>query len=138
MKLTKSIKKFFLNLYKIYFLGNQKINFILNALIVWTSSQVVLHICLLFFSIPISVFISICFYIPLGYFFYGKNVFGINKFSRKSAKRYILLTFLTLVLNTMGTSLIHSFGINKNISALIITPFLAVFSYTFQKYFVFK
>ena len=136
-KLNK-FKKNFLRYIRNDLLNNQKVKFVINAFAVWISTQVALHVSLLFFSIPLSVFISICFYIPLGYFFYGKNVFGLNKFSKESLKRFIILTLLTLLLNTIGTSIVHSLGVNKNLSALIITPFLATISYLMQKYYVFK
>ena len=119
-------------------LKNQKIKFVKNALWVWTFTQIILHVNLLFLSIPWSIFISNCFYIPLGYYFYGKNVFGLKKFNNNALKKFILLTITSWFLNTYATSLVHSFGINKNLSAFIVMPFLVCFSFLAQKYAVFK
>ncbi len=120
------------------FLSKQKIRFLKNALIVWTSTQTLLHVCLLFFPISWSVFLSNCFYVPLGYFFYGRNVFSVYKFKNSYFQKFIILSIINWFLNTIGTSFVHSFGFNKNLSALIVMPFLASFSYFSQKYVVFK
>ena len=119
-------------------LNKQKINFIKNALLVWVTSQLILHVSLLFLSISLSILISNCFYIPMGYYFYGKNVFNVKRIELKSAHKFISFSILLFILNTLATSFVHSNGYNKNISALIILPFLASISYLAQKYFVFR
>ena len=108
------------------FFSSQKVKFVKNAILVWSATQLILQISLLFFSIPLSVFISTFFYIPMGYFFYGKNVFGYKKFNKLSLQKFILITFLLWFLNTTLTSIVHSFDINKNLSAIL--PMIGLFS----------
>lgn len=118
--------------------NSQKIKFIKNALYVWTLGQIILHISLLFLSIALSVFLSNLSSIPLRYYFYGKNVFGLEKPNTKTAFKFILSSILLWKLNTLGTYFVFSFGFNKNISALIMIPFIASASYLIQKRYVFK
>tara|TARA_B100000401_G_C52794946_1_gene715394 strand:+ start:696 stop:1064 length:369 start_codon:yes stop_codon:yes gene_type:complete len=117
---------------------SQEIRFIKNALYVWTIGQIILHFSLFFLSISLSVFISAITSIPLRYYFYGKNVFGLNKPSFGTAKKFLILSILIWILNTVGTKYVHSFGLNKNISAIIMIPFIASISFFMQKYYVFK
>ena len=125
-------------MYKKINFNNQKIKFIKNALFVWTIEQIILHLSLLILSIPISVLISNFIYVPLRYYFYGKNVFGKKRSSSNSIYKFLFSSVLLWTLNTSGTSFIHLFGLNKNISALIMIPFVASISFITQKYFVFK
>ena len=120
------------------FLSDQKIRFLKNAVIVWSSTQILLHVSLLLLPISWSVFISNCFYVPLGYFFYGRNVFSVYKFKNSYFQKFVILSIVNWFLNTFGTSFVHSYDINKNLSAIIVMPFLAAFSYLTQKYVVFK
>ncbi|MBW3071761.1 hypothetical protein CU321_07035 [Prochlorococcus marinus str. MU1412] len=133
---NKYVQKFIVKIK--YFFSNQKVRFLKNAVIVWSTTQILLHVSLLFFPISWSVFISNCFYVPLGYFFYGRNVFGVYKFKNSYFQKFVLLSIINWFLNTFGTSLVHSYNINKNLSAFIVMPFLAAFSYITQKYIVFK
>ena len=118
--------------------NTQQIKFIKNALLVWSIDQLILHFSLLFLSIPVSVFLSNCISVPLRYYFYGKNVFGNKKSTAKKIAKFLFGSVLLWSLNTLGTSFIHFLGLNKNISALIMIPFVASISFITQKYFVFK
>ena len=119
-------------------LKSKKIRFIKNAIYVWSLGQIILHIFLLFLSIPISVFLSNIFSVPIRYYFYGKNVFGIDKSNFKTILKFIFTSILLWILNTLSISFIFNFGFTKNISALITIPFVATISYLIQKNFVFK
>tara|TARA_B100000212_G_C27255182_1_gene481975 strand:- start:119 stop:487 length:369 start_codon:yes stop_codon:yes gene_type:complete len=117
---------------------SQKIIFIKIAIFVWTINQIILHLSLLFLPISISVLISNIFSFPLRYYFYGKNVFYLNKPNIITANRFIIFSFLLWSINTIGTNYIYQFGFNKNISAIIMIPFVASISFLMQKYYVFK
>ena len=119
-------------------LNSQKIKFLKNALYVWSLGQIILHIFLLFLSIPISVFLCNIASLPIRYYFYGKNVFGLDKSNFKTFLKFIFSSILLWILSTLSISFVFTFGFNKNISAIITIPFLASFSYIIQKYYVFK
>ena len=118
--------------------NSQEIRFIKNALYVWTIGQIILHFSLFFISISLSVFISAISSIPLRYYFYGKNVFGLNKPNFRTTIKFLIVSILIWILNTFGTIYIHSLGLNKNFSAIIMIPFIASISFFMQKYYVFK
>lgn len=117
---------------------SQKFRFLINSFIVWFSTQLILHISLIYLSIPNSIFIAYVSYLPLGYYFYGYKVFNFRKFNIKNFCNYIFLGIILYLLNTFGSLLIHQQGINKNLSVLINMPFIAIISFYYQKYFVFK
>ncbi len=119
-------------------IDNQKKIFVKTAIIVWFLNQIILHVTLLFLPIPISVFISDLFAVPIRYYFYGKKVFNLKKPDYNTSQKFIIFSFLLWSINTLGTSFIHNFGINKNISAAFMIPFLASISFFLQKNYVFK
>ena len=122
----------------IFNLNSQKLRFLKNAIYVWSISQIILHVFLLFLSIPISVFLSNISSVPLRYYFYGKNVFGLDNSNFQTILKFIFSSILLWIINTSSISFIVNFGFNKNISALITIPFVASISYFMQKYYVFK
>ena len=119
-------------------IDHQKKNFVKTAIFVWSLNQIILHITLLFLPIPISVFISDFFALPIRYYFYGQNVFNLKNPDFNTAQKFIIFSFSIWSINTLGTSDIHYFGINKNISAIFMIPFLASISFLLQKNYVFK
>ncbi len=119
-------------------IDHQKKIFVKTAIFVWSLNQLLLHIALFFLPIPISVFISDFFAVPIRYYFYGKNVFNLKNPDYNTAQKFIIFSFSIWSINTLGTSIIHNFGINKNISALFMIPFLASISFLIQKNYVFK
>ena len=120
------------------FFDNQKKSFLKMALFVWSINQLILQVNLLFLPIGISVFLSNISSIPIRYYFYGKKVFFLEKPDLSTAKKFIFFSITLWGINTFGTSLIHNFGINKNISALLMVPFVASISFLIQKNYVFK
>ena len=76
--------------------------------------------------------------ILIGYFLYGKKVFKLKELNKFVFRKYLLLALILWMLNFF---LIQSFfyvGVNKNITAIFIIPFLVVISYLSQRNFVFK
>ena len=119
-------------------IDRQKVRFIKNAIYVWSIDQIILQLNLLFLPIALSVFLSNICSIPIRYYFYGKNVFDINKPDFKTANKFIIFSFSLWFFNTIGTTFVYNFGLNKNISAAIMIPFVASISFILQKYYVFK
>ena len=101
-------------------------------------TNMILQIMLLCFDSVISTFVSQAFNSILGFILYGKKVFGVRSFMKLAIFKYMGLSLFVWNLNWIGITLIGEFNINKNISAIIMIPFLAGFSFYFQKYIVYK
>tara|TARA_Y100001933_G_C18734371_1_gene453079 strand:- start:255 stop:629 length:375 start_codon:yes stop_codon:yes gene_type:complete len=119
-------------------IGKRQKRFIINAIVVWGISQITLHILIVLINISIATLTSSLLYIFLGFKFYGKNVFAIKKYSKFSFIKFLGMSFILWIGNFYGIHFFNSIFNNKNISAIIMIPILAMFSFTSQKYFVFK
>ena len=115
---------------KFLFLGT------LNFLI----TQIILGINLLFLPIYMATFISQAINLVIGYYLYSTYVFDFKR--RNSNKNFILyLTYAILIwlMNWFTIYFINLFfHINKNIIAILVLPFLVVFSYLVQKNIIFR
>ena len=111
---------------------DEKIRFFLYGSLNTLLSNIVLQIFLLISQISIATLI-------LGYFLYGKKVFGLRKFSKTKFLSYCLLAVSCWQLNWLiiGT-LSNNFLFSNNISAIIGLPFIAYWSYLIQKFFIFR
>ena len=69
----------------------------------------------------------------IGFFIYGKFVFGNSSLSIFKLIKYIFCTFFIWILNLSGIYFLSMYGINKNFEGLSLIPFLAVASYLIQK-----
>ena len=92
-----------------------------------------LQLLLLVTNISIATFISQLISMLFGFYLHGKFVFGNSQFSFLKFSKYFLFAFLLWILNWSGIFIMSSYGINKNLSALILIPFLASISYLIQK-----
>ena len=101
-------------------------------------TNIILQILLFLVSTLLATIISQIFNFIIGYYFYGKKVFKINKLDKFFFKKYLLLALTLWMLNFGLIQSFFYFGVNKNISALLLIPFLALFSYYCQNKFVFK
>tara|TARA_B100000212_G_C27363601_1_gene529324 strand:- start:720 stop:1094 length:375 start_codon:yes stop_codon:yes gene_type:complete len=119
-------------------IGNQEKKFIINAIAVWGLSQIVLHVLLIIFNVFVATFASQIIYTIIGYVFYGKNVFNIRKHNNSLFLKFLIVAIFLLIVNYNGINLLNLIINNKNISAIIMIPILASFSFLLQKYFVFK
>ena len=119
-------------------IGNQEKKFIINAIAVWGLSQIVLHVLLIIFNVFVATFASQIIYTIIGYVFYGKNVFNIRKHNNSLLLKFLIVAIFLLIVNYNGINLLNLIINNKNISAIIMIPILASFSFLLQKYFVFK
>ena len=114
--------------------------FLFFGLLNFISTQIILAFLLPFFPIYISTFISQFANISVGYYLYSKFVFSFkNKSATKSVILYISYAILVWLVNWFLIYFIYLyFEINKNISAIIILPFLVLLSYLIQKNIIFK
>ena len=119
-------------------IGKEKKRFIIIAFLVWFSTHSILQLSLLILPIALATLVSQIAYIILGYIMYGKKVFFIEKFSKQSATKFLLMAIFLWILNWNGTNIISLMGMNKNLSAFIMVPILASISYFAQKYIVYK
>ena len=101
-------------------------------------TNISLQILLFLVSTLLATIISQIFNFIIGYYFYGKKVFKVNKLDKFFFKKYLLLALTLWMLNFGLIQYFFYFGVNKNISALLLIPFLALFSYYCQNKFVFK
>ena len=101
-------------------------------------TNIILQILLFLVSAFLATFISQIFNFIIGYYLYGKKVFKVNKLDKFFFKKYLLLALTLWMLNYGLIQSFFYFGVNKNITALLLIPFLALFSYYCQNRFVFK
>ena len=120
--------KYHQKLYK--FLSYGFFNFFLTNLI--------LQFSLLIFSTILATFISQIFNFFCGYYLYGKKVFRIKQLSKIYFIRYFFLSIIIWNLNWILINFIHSFNVSKNLASIMLIPFLALFSYFYQKSLVFN
>ena len=116
--------------------GEKKL-FLLIGIFNMLITNVILQISLLLIPTFFATFISQIFNFLFGYYLYGKIVFKMKKLDKSIFKKYLLLV---LVLGFLNFGLIQSFfyfEVNKNLTALLFIPLLALLSYYFQKKFVF-
>ena len=92
-----------------------------------------LQLLLLVTNISLATFISQLISMVIGFYLHGKFVFGNSKFSFSKFLKYFLFAFLIWILNWSGIFIMSNYGINKNIAALVLIPFLASISYLIQK-----
>ena len=75
----------------------------------------------------------------IGYIIYSRYVFKNNNLSEKIfIIRYLILSLSIWLINFCSINILKVFGIERNIGALILIPFLAITSFLAQKYYVFK
>ena len=116
-------------------------NFLFVGLINTIISNLFLQILLFIDFLPINV--STLFFIIintiLGYLLFGKLVFRVKKITNFGYLiRYILSLLLAWLIINSGIKFFHNFNLEANISSIIMIPFLGIYSYIMQKYFVFK
>ena len=127
-----------MKIFRKYEFQNEQILFLIYGALNFLVTNVFLHIFLLLVPIIIATILSQTVNIIIGFYLYGKSVFKVNNLNNLVFKRYLLLAIILWMLNF---SFIQSFfyvGVHKNLTAVIIVPFLVIISYISQKYYVFK
>jgi len=118
--------------------SGKKRRFLLYGSLNLIITNLALQALLLATSTSLATFLSQIVNVTLGFLFYGKLVFKVNKLRRKSALLYALLAILIWLINWSGISLLTRIGFSTNLSAALLVPILAGFSYTSQKFLIFK
>ncbi len=101
-------------------------------------TNVILQILLLIIPTLLATVTSQLVNLLIGFYVYGKKVFKARTLDRFVFKKYLLLSLILWLLNFGFIQGFFYFGVNKNITAILIIPFLAAVSYLTQKSFVFS
>ena len=117
---------------------NTKNRFIFFGIFNTFISNLILQILLFFVSSVKATFVSQMVNFFLGYYLYGKKVFGLRILKNEFFWKYLILVIFLWNINWITIDFFNSFGISKNLVSLVIVPFLALISYLSQKYIVFK
>ena len=133
--INKVLKEFFMKN------NGQKRKFILAGIINVFLTNLTLQVLLLinFISIPISTLISQFVNMIFGYLIYSKFIFNVKYYRKKTfIAKYSILMAIIWAFNSFSIELGYDFGISKNLTAFFIIPILAIISFIFQKFWVFK
>ena len=121
------------------FLFNEKKRlFIIYGILNFLITNFVLHLSLFLIPIILATALSTITNIFIGFYLYGKKVFRVIKFSRKSLLYYLILSFCSWSLNFLFIKIMSEFGIQRNLAAIIIIPILSILSYVNLNKFVFS
>ena len=109
----------------------------LNVLISNLFLQILLFVNLM--PIRFSTLLSILFNTILGYFVYGNLVWKVSKILKlKYFLKYTISLFIAWSVLNLGIYFGLNFNLNPNLSSLIMIPFLSVYSYIMQKFWIFS
>ena len=112
--------------------------FLIFGIINFLITNIILQISLLFLPTLFATVLSQLVNFLIGYYLYGKKVFNVTKLNNFIFKKYLILSVILWLLNFCFIELFFLYGLNKNLSAIIIIPFLVSLSYLSQKYLIFK
>ena len=118
--------------------NGRKRSFLIYGIFNFIITNIALQISLLILPIYYSTIISQFINLTIGCFLYGRNVFRVKKITFKIFKKYISLAIFIWILNSSSISFLFSLGINKNLAAIYVIPFLVATSYLIQSKFVFN
>ena len=110
-----------------------KKRFLIFGLFNVLSANIILQILLRYLQTSLATLISQIFGMFLGFFLYGNFVFKKSSLTIHTLIKYIFSTLFIWILNWSGINFLSITGINKNIAALLLIPFLAFVSYSIQK-----
>ena len=119
-------------------LNQTKFKFLFFGIINTFLTNLVLQIGLLLYSTILATFLSQMFNFLFGYSIYSTQVFKVGSFKLRFFLKYVFLILISWNLTWITIDYLNSYGISKNLTAILIIPPLALFSYCVQKYFVFK
>jgi len=123
---------------KIFIIERQKKLFLIYGIINFLISNIILHISLLIIPTLLATLLSQFVNLMIGFYIYGKKVFKFKKLSNFVFRKYLLLALIMCLFNFGFIELFFYYGINKNLTAIIIVPLLVLISYLSQKNYVFK
>jgi hypothetical protein len=117
--------------------GGRKRRFLLYGTLNVLITNTFLQGMLIVFPTGAATMFSQLINMSLGYYLYGKGVFQVSRFTRRSAVGYILMALFLWWLNWFGIVFLAATGISKNLAALLLIPVLPLISYGIQKLFIF-
>ena len=124
--------------FKIRYKDPKKKLFIIYGLINLLLTNIILQVFLFIAPTIFATFVSQIFNFLFGFYLYGKKVFKVNNLNKKHLIKYFLLSIIVWNTNWLTIYYVSIFGYSKNIIALFLVPPLALISYLFQKYIIFK
>jgi len=134
------IQNLFNKIHKLKILNKrEKFRFLIYGTINTLATNIILQFFLLISSVPIATFISQVSNLLIGFFLYGKRVFKIKVLSKNKLLSYIILAIFSWQINAFLILFLSSkIELSNNLSAILILPILAVWSYLMQKIFIFN
>ncbi len=102
---------------------------IVNVLI----TNLVLQLALILMPTSLATLLSQSVNVSLGFVLYGRYVFRVQGFRKRSALRYLLLALALWWSNWVGISLISGLGVSRNLAGIAMISPLAIISYLIQK-----
>ena len=134
------IQNLFNKIHKLKILNKrEKFRFLIYGTINTLTTNIILQFFLLISSVPIATFISQVSNLLIGFFLYGKRVFKIKVLSKNKLLSYIILAIFSWQINAFLILFLSSkIELSNNLSAILILPILAVWSYLMQKIFIFN
>ena len=116
----------------------QKRLFLFFGLINFFITNLFLQISLLIIPIFFATVLSQIINTLIGYYLYGKKVFKLNQLNFVVFRKYFSSALILWVLNFSFIQIFSYLGYNKNLTAILLIPFLVIFSYLMQKKYVFS
>lgn len=96
-------------------------------------TNIILQFLLINLQISLATFFSQLLGMVSGFFLYGNFVFRDSSLSINKLIKYIFSTLIIWIINWTGIYFLSISGISKNLSAILLIPFLALISYLIQK-----
>ena len=137
--LLKVVLMEFFERYLLNLRNKTKSKFLFFGILNFLITQIILALSLLLLPVYIATFISQTTNVLIGYYVYSRFVFNFKKnYSSKNFILYISYAILIWLINWFAIYFINiNFNINKNLIAILVLPFLVIFSYLVQKNIIF-
>ena len=118
---------------------NEKFRFLIYGTFNTLVTNIILQFFLIISSVPFATFISQSANFLIGFYLYGKKVFKARFLSKNKLLLYFFLAIISWQINTFLILFLSSkIKLSSNLSAILILPILAIWSYLMQKIFIFK
>ena len=133
-------KSFFLKENQLFLFKFKELNkFILLAFINFLITNIALQIMLLFCDVWLATAMGQIFNSFFGFLIYSRYVFNNKNIQIIRINKFIILSIISYYLNYCSIKFLSlNYNYSKNLAAIINIPFIAIFSYLGQKFFVFK
>ena len=114
-------------------------NFLVLGFINFLITNLILQISLLIFPVWVSTLVSQVINYILGLNLYGKYVFKKKILTKRIALKYLIISAMAWILNTLFINLIVNLnGFSEGLAAFTVIPIIVIYSFLAQKYFAFR